>query len=195
MLIYASSSRDYFLEHGEAFICSAKRHGHDVLIDMTDDFPAFRGMFDNERIFSLFLRYLRLPDLLDRDVLMLDVDSIINKQIEKIDCDIALFFRPWIESERKRVLMTASYWTPSARPFAETVRNQIKVRNNQWFDDQLIVWKTYQEIGGQFDVAKLDEDFVCYHFDRDAPIWTCKGPSRKGHPVYLQRRRAYEAAA
>jgi hypothetical protein len=126
---------------------------------------------------------------------MLDVDSIINKPIEPIECDLALFFRPWTAKERHQILMTASYWTPRARTFAETVREKILANNNKWYDDQIIMWRTYQAIGDRFDIAKLDQNFVCYNFDREAPIWTCKGPVRKDNPVYLERKHGYEVAA
>ncbi len=64
-------------------------------------------------------------------------------------------------------------------------------RDNQWFDDQLLVLETYQEIGDQLEIATLDKNFCNYEFDREAPIWTCKGPDRKENPVYLERRAAY----
>lgn len=192
MLIYASSSRDYFLEHGEAFICSAKQHGHDVLVDHTDDFAHLRPKFRSEAMLALNLRYLRLPDLLDREVLMLDIDSIINRPIKKIDCDLALFFRPWLNTDELRILMTASYWTPKARSFAECIRQKILRNDNRWFDDQRIVWETFQQIGHFFNIAKLDRNFACYTFDREAPIWTCKGPMRKTDTSYLERRHAYQ---
>jgi hypothetical protein len=195
MLIYASSCKGYFSEHGEAFIRSAEKCGHKVKIDMAEDFPDWREKLhcDSDRTFSCWLRLLRLPEMLDQeDVLVLDIDSIINKPI-KLDCDLALFLRPWIAPWREslQVLMTASYWNKSAKPFAERVREKLLSQFNQWGDDQAAIWKIYQEMGDQFDIVKLDQDFVCYNFDRDAPIWTCKGPARKNNPSYLERRAAY----
>jgi hypothetical protein len=192
MLIYASSSTEYFLEHGEAFVRSAIKCGHEVLIDRTRDFSHLRSKFANEALLAVNLRYLRLPDLLDRNILMLDIDSIINHPIREIDCELALFFRPWIKDEFKRVLMTASYWTPKAKPFAECIRQKILRADNEWYDDQKIVWETYREIGHMFDVETLDKNFVCYNFDQESPIWTCKGPGRKTNEIYLKRKHACE---
>jgi hypothetical protein len=190
MLIYASSCKRYLLEHGGAFVRSARKCGHEVLIDQTDDFPYLRTKFDNESLFALYLRYLRLPDLLDRNILMLDIDSIINHPIKEIDCDLALFFRPWIKDETKKILMTASYWTPKARPFAEAIRQKVLKSGKQWFEDQKIVLEVHKQLGYLFNVGTLDKNFVCYDFTRESPIWTCKGPARKDHSVYLERRAA-----
>jgi hypothetical protein len=192
MLIYASSGPEYFAEHGGAFIASAKKYGHQVQVDLAADFPELRNKirFNYDKIFYAHLRYLRLPDLLTQDVLMLDIDSIINRPVEMTPCDMALFFRPWLTGGRE-VLMTASYWTPKAKPFAERIRDRLFTKQNKWGDDQIAVWKTYKELGEHFNIQTLDQNFVCYHFDREAPIWTCKGPARKDNATYLARRAAY----
>lgn len=192
MLIYASSDSGYFAEHGEAFIRSAEKCGHKVKIDMMEDFPDWREKIhcDDDRTFSCWLRLLRLPEMLDQeDVLVMDIDSIINRPI-KFECDIALFLRPWILPEREnlQVLLTASYWNKSAKPFAMRVRERLLGQFNEWGDDQIAVWRTYQEMGSRFNVLSLTQDFVCYNFDRDAPIWTCKGPARKNNKIYLDRK-------
>ena len=107
-------------------------------------------------------------------------------------CDMALFFRPWlIGSGGREVLLTASYWTAKAKPFAERVREKMLAKQNKWYDDQKIVWKTHQEMGSEFNILPLDEGFVNYHFNREAPIWTCKGPNRKDNEAYLARRAEY----
>ncbi len=193
MLIYASSSPEYFAEHGGAFISSAKKNGHEVRVDMSEDFPRSILKCQDERSFKCFVRYLNLPELLDQDsVLMMDIDSIINKPIRiEPEYDLGLYFRPWTSKEKYQVLMTASYWTPKAKPFAMRLRQRLLAQNNKWYDDQIAVWRLYQEMGEQFNVKKLTQDFVCYHFDRDAPIWTCKGPNRKNNQTYLERRAAY----
>jgi hypothetical protein len=196
MLIYASSCEKYFLEHGDAFITSAKKQGHTVKVDMTDDFPEWRKRLgsDRERIFACNLRFLRLPDLLEQDdVLVCDIDSIINQPIKFDDCDLALYLRPWIDptKERLQVLLTASYWSKRAKPFAEIVREKLLSQELRWCDDQRIVWRVYNEIGHQFKIQNLDHNFVNFNFDRDAPIWTCKGPARKTNKVYLARKSEY----
>lgn len=198
MLIYASSGSEYFSVHGEAFIASAEKHGHRVKVDLVDDFPEWKDKLHckEERTFNSMLRTMRLPEMLDDDdVLVLDIDSIINKPIEMQPCDLALFFRPWMPSEwvGMQVLMTASYWTKRSRPFAERVRQRLLSQVNKWGDDQAAVWRTFQEMGHLFAIQPLTQDFVCYHFDRDAPIWTCKGPARKSSPIYLERRAQYAA--
>lgn len=194
MLIYASSGPDYFQEHGGAFIRSAEKCGHRVKIDMADDFPEWKSKlrYKEDRTFYAMLRTMRLPEMLDQeDVLVLDIDSIINRPIEIEPCDMALFFRPWLAPETLKVLMTASYWGRASKPFAERVRERLLERVNDWGDDQTAVWQTYCEMGSQFDIRPLNQDFVCYHFDRDAPIWTCKGPARKNDITYLERRAQY----
>ena len=198
MLIYASSCPDYFAAHGEAFIASAKENGHRVKVDMVADFPEWREKLrcDSAKTFNCFLRFMRLPEMLDQeDVLVCDIDSIINQPIRFDNCDMAIFFRPWMppDWEGKQVLLTASYWNKSAKPFAERVRERLLSQVNKWMDDQATVWRTYKEMGDRFTIQNLTQDFVCFHFDREAPIWTCKGPARKSDPVYLERRAQYAA--
>lgn len=198
MLIYASSGSEYFSVHGEAFIASAEKHGHKVKVDMAEDFPEWKSKLrcTEDRTFNAMLRTMMLPEMLENDdVLVLDIDSIINKPIKLDKCDMALFFRPWMPSEwvGMQVLMTASYWTKRAKPFAESVRDKLLSQVNEWGDDQKAVWRTFQEMGHEFAVQPLTQDFVCYHFDRDAPIWTCKGPTRKSNAAYLERRAQYAA--
>jgi hypothetical protein len=86
--------------------------------------------------------------------------------------------------------MTASYWTPKARPFAEAIRQKVLKSGKQWFEDQKIVLEVHKQLGYLFNVGTLDKNFVCYDFTRESPIWTCKGPARKDHSVYLERRAA-----
>ncbi len=193
MLIYASSCQKYFAAHGEAFIASAEKCGHTVKIDMVDDFPEWRERMDfkKEKVFACDLRWMRLPDLLEKnDVLVCDIDSIINQPI-KFECDMALFFRPWIPSKEHKILLTASYWSKKSKPFAEELRRKLLAGPMQWMDDQIHCWETYNEIGHRFDIKRLSESFVNYHFDRDAPIWTCKGPARKDNETYLARKSEY----
>ena len=178
MLIYASSCPDYRAAHGEAFIKSAEKHGHRVLIDITEG-----------RVESSLLRFRKLPEMLDQDVLVLDIDSIINGPIEIPSCDLALFFRPGMPPWREElhILAGASFWTKRAKPFAESVRDKL---TDQWGSDQIALWRTFREMGDRFDIHWLDQDFMSYDF-RDAPIWTAKG-DRKSDPIYLERAHAYQ---
>lgn len=193
MLIYASSCKDYYAAHGEAFIRSAMKHGHRVKVDMADTFSKKELKCDSQRTFNCFVRFLRLPEMLEQDdVLVMDIDSIINQPII-FNCDMALFFRPWVPSHRHdlKVLLTVSYWSKASKPFAERVRERLLGQVNKWGDDQAVVWRTYLEMGDRFDIKSLDQDFANYYFDREAPIWTCKGPGRKDNEVYLARKNAY----
>ena len=165
---------------------------------MAADFPELKAKFrgSETRVFNCMLRFLRLPELLDQDdVLVCDIDSIVNQPIVMPPCDMALFFRPWLRDmdENLQVLLTASYWARSAKPFAEKIREELLSRVINWMDDQTIVWRLYNEIGDQYRIRNLTEDFVNYHFDRDAPIWTCKGPTRKNNPTYLARKNLHAA--
>jgi hypothetical protein len=106
---------------------------------------------------------------------------------------MALYFRPWIDPEKEKlqVLLTASYWSKRSKPFAEKVRERLLSEEIIWCDDQVMVWRVYNEIGHQFKIQELNQDFVCFHFNHDAPIWTCKGPARKTNKVYLARKSEY----
>lgn len=195
MLIYASSCPDYFAAHGGAFIASARKHGHTVKVGIIGDDWRDSLKYDNERTYRMLYRYMKLPELLKHDdVLMLDIDSIINAPIFfSPEYDMGLFLRPWIAPHREelKVLMTASWWTRKALPFAERVKERILNRTNICSDDQIEVWRTYEEMKHRFRILQLSEDFACYHFDRDAPVWTCKGPARKDNPVYLEKKALY----
>lgn len=178
MLIYASSCPDYFAEHGEAFVNSAQKHGHQVKVDITEG-----------RVESSLLRFKKLPDMLDDDVLVLDIDSIINEPIKIPKCDMALFFRPGMPPWREElhILAGASFWTKRAKPFAEGVRDRL---TDRWGSDQIALWRTFQEMPFRFDIHKLDQNFMSYDFRSNAAIWTAKGP-RKSDKTYTARREIY----
>lgn len=192
MLIYASSCPVYYAAHGEAFVRSAAKHGYQVKVDISDgpnDYAVPKWK-------AAALRFLNLPELLDTNerVLVLDIDSIITGEIPvQDDWDMALFFRPWIPEENKKLLLAASYWTPRAKPFAEHMRAQYH-KKSKWLSEQTYAWRTYQAIGDQFNIGRLDQNFVSYDFRHNAAIWTAKGPSRKHDPRYLERRAEYVAA-
>lgn len=188
MLIYASSCPDYFAVHGEAFVRSAEKQGYQVKVDLVE-----RNDYDDARVYAAALRFLRLPELLDEHfrVLVLDIDSIVNRIAPvSSEWDMALFLRPWLTSEEKKVMLSASYWTARAKPFAEHLRNQFSTQS-KWGADQRYAFRTFKAMGDKFNIGKLDQDFISYDFRDDAPIWTAKGPARKDNPKYLERRAAY----
>ncbi len=198
-LIYATADRVYYDQNAEAFVNSAEKHGMEVKIDLVgNQFEDLRKKLNptEPRVFYCFLRFLLLPELLDKheNILVIDIDSVFNSKIE-IDekYDMGLFFRDWVHEEDKKILCGASYFTQRARSFAERVRDKLLCGKNEWYDDQLAFWKTYQEIGQNFNIMKMDHRFLNYNFESNAPIWTAKGKHRKQNPRYLARKRIYEA--
>ena len=139
MLIYASACPVYYAAHGEAFVRSAARHGYQVKVDISDgpnDYAVPKWK-------AAALRFLNLPELLDTNerIVVLDIDSIVMGEIPvQDDWDMALFFRPWIPEENKKLLLAASYWTPRAKPFAEHMRAQYH-KKSKWLSEQTYAYR------------------------------------------------------
>jgi hypothetical protein len=196
-LVYTTCDRGYFDAHGETFRRSAEAHGHQVRVDIVEDTDPDFYLFEEPRTFYCFARWLRLPALLKEHpaVLMVDIDSIFNAPAEVPEnYDIGLFLRPWLSPLALKVLCAASYWTDRALQFAETVKENILHRGfTAWGNDQYLVWQHYFNTLGQYQVLELNDNFLNYNFNKEAVIWTAKGPSRKSNAIYLERRARYAA--
>jgi hypothetical protein len=193
-VIYATCSPEYFAAHGAAFRKSAERHGNQCRIDVIEDgsYPEISKRYVQRHTFYASMRWFLLSELLDQQpwVLVCDIDSIFNGKIEvPEEFDIGLFFRPHLPAERK-VMCSASYWTTAAKPFVKRLCERLET-NLEWGCDQEEIWKQTLEDAGKYRVLGLGRDFVSYHFDPDALIWTSKGPVRKSDPVYLERKALY----
>ncbi len=185
-LLFSACDQGYFEKYGRALKKSAEAHGMECIVHSSGEYSeGEQGRADHS-----VLRYLLLPDLLDRhpSVLVLDTDSIINDKIEMPDdIDLGLFLRDTADI-RKKVLGLAVYITDRAKPFACELRDCLSGRV-AWYDDQIALWKLYQKYHDQYAVMLLGADFINWDC-LPAPIWSGKGETKFRNP-YLKRMKRY----
>lgn len=167
-------------------------------------FPGFLDVdiVDMKAYYASF-RFLALPKLLqetDEDVLVLDIDSVINRKLPDIEEDVGIYLREnntiganEYEVNGMKVAAGALYVKRKAFDFANDIAQNIKDNPVRWFNDQHAIYKSYKKYRNDFtyfDFANtnwLDWTFV----NPDAYVITGKG-NRKDSPVYLDIKKQYE---
>lgn len=180
--IFAACDKAYYKLFAKQFIESAEAQGHTVQVLQNGEWSAGR------RAHHAAMRFRVLPLLLLNHpaVLVLDVDSIIREPIEiEPEYDLGVFPRLDKEDEAKRIMGGIVYCTDRALEFALQVAHRIDVSEDlQWGDDQLALWRTYQDLKDRFRIKK----FTTRTFDWENPkrprIYTAKG-MRKIKPEFL----------
>lgn len=196
-LVYTVCDQSYYDEHAAAFRKSAEKAGHEVRIDLvTGDMRiAYEAKLNLEEPRCLYsvLRYLLLPEVLAKhgNVLVMDIDSVFNTPADfHTEIDMALYFRPWAGPEYLKVLLSAAYFSKGAIPFVEAVAARLARERVTWCCEQLVVWEQYLADRSRYKVQQLDDNFINYEFNKQAPIWTAKG-DRKQNAAYLERRASF----
>ncbi len=156
-----------------------------------------------ERAFYACVRFLMLDDVVrqeyeinNRNVMVLDIDSIINKKIEISDeYDLGVFLRhnevQGTEYEKQGMKIAAGmlYVTPRASEFIETLRTIIAANEIRWFCDQIALFRAYNGNKDMLNVLNFDKQSLDWEFEEDTKIWTGKGKRKTDDPIYTAKKK------
>lgn len=178
--IYSVCDTGYRDTYADAFLSSARAHGHRAEVFCTGK-PAPKLA---DKVHLCAWRFQMLPALLCRHsaVLMLDIDSVIQRPLDIEDeYDLGIFLRPDKAKEKFKTLCSILYCTYRAIDFAEEVAKggSTSWRGLGWCDDQAVVWRAYDKLGHRYNVKRFDEDFISWR-DESARIFTGKGVVKAG---------------
>lgn len=152
-----------------------------------------KALFASIRFMLLYDVLLAENDLNGNSVLVLDIDSVINKKVripKRFDAGIFLRENENLgsnEYERMgmKVAAGALYVTMKALPFVEKLSLRLMKTQKRWFCDQIVLYMLYKEFEDSLLFMNFDENFLDWKFvNKTAIIYTGKGP-RKGSKEYL----------
>ena len=175
--VYSVCDTGYRDLYAEAFVNSARAHGHDVEIFCTG--KKAESLADKVRLCAW--RFELLPQLLRTygAVLMLDIDSVVQRPLNIADeYDLGIFLRPEQSKDRFKTLCSVFYCTDRAMDFAEEIITG-GTHSVLWCDDQGVVWRAYEKLGHRYKVKRFDEGFISWR-DASVPIFTGKGMAKTG---------------
>lgn len=154
------------------------------------------------RSFYASYRFLRLPYILEKykeDVLILDIDSVVLKQLPVLDVDLGFYLRlnndvGSNEYEKMGMKIAAGilFVSKNQKEFTEDLKSAILKRQILWFVDQhalLEVYEKYKSSRNIFDFANTP--WLDWNFIDDTYIWTAKGESRKSDPTYINKKKDF----
>lgn len=153
-----------------------------------------RALFASVRFMFLYDVLVGEDELNGNSVLVLDIDSVVNKKVKipkKIDIGIFLRENQNIGSNEyekmgMKVAAGALYVTIKALPFIEKFSSRLIKSQKRWFCDQFILYLLYKENENSYTYMYLDNNFLDWEFkNKNAIIYTGKGP-RKNSPEYLK---------
>ena len=136
------------------------------------------------------------------DFLVVDVDCYLMKHIEPPDADAALFLREPIpgtvgwEKEGTCVAAGAVYYKNPE--FAQLVADKISAIRDEkglmWFLDQKALNEAYLELKDKLKFHIFDSSFMDWEFIEGTTIWTGKGPRKTDNPIYVAKKKEFEAS-
>ncbi len=153
-----------------------------------------RALFASIRFMMLYDVLLRENDHRNNSILVLDIDSVINKKIKIArKYDLGLFLREGenlgqndYERMGMKVAAGALYVTIRALPFVEKFSEALIKTQKRWFCDQFILYLLYKENKNNFNILNFDNQFLDWEFkNKNAIIYTAKG-ARKEDKAYLK---------
>jgi hypothetical protein len=156
----------------------------------------------NEKAFYASVRFLLLPYLIStgNSYIILDIDSIVNKQIVIPDeYDYGLFLREdntaggsAYEQTGMKVAAGSVYITPRAQEFAVKVTQILRASPIQWFCDQVALYGAYKQVKDTLKLCPFDGDFLDWEFKPGTVVWTGKGPRKFENQTYLTAKQQAE---
>lgn len=149
------------------------------------------------------IRFIILNDILFKEyemfgnsVLVLDIDSVINRKIKiSKKINLGLFLRedqnlgstPY-EKMGMKVAAGAVYVTIEALEFTKEISEQLIEIPKKWFCDQLVIYATYTKYKDSFNFINFDNTFLDWDFkNKKAFVFTGKG-ERKNTDEYKKLR-------
>jgi len=151
---------------------------------------------DKEQARTLYacIRFLILPQILRtaKKVMTLDIDCMVMQPFDYPEKPVGYFPREPIgvnewENEGTKVAAGAVYLTEGALQVADAIHNAIKDVPLQWFADQIVLNKVFQQVP-EDAVVKFDGQFMDWEFKEGTTIWTGKGARKHDNPTYVSKK-------
>lgn len=126
-------------------------------------------------------------------IIYADVDSIFRRSIsiDKIistTADIKIHFRDQNKSNDNRFKIAAGVIfiknSINAKKFVRTWAENIKSRKLDWFADQIMFYKTYEQLNTSVKIEHLSNEFIDWEFKKNSVIWAGKGKRKKYNLIY-----------
>jgi len=153
-----------------------------------------RALFASIRFMLLYDVLIKENDLTGNSILVLDIDSVINKKIRIAKkYHLGLFLRETenlgqndYERMGMKVAAGAVYVTMRALPFVEKFSETLIKTQKRWFCDQFILYVLYKENKNNYNILNFDNTFLDWEFKNPkAFVYTGKG-ARKEDKAYLK---------
>lgn len=126
-------------------------------------------------------------------IIYADVDSIFRSPISKdkiisATSDIKIHFRDQNKTNDDRFNIAAGIIfirnSPNAKRFIEAWSENLKPRKLEWFADQILFYKTYEQHKSKINIEHLSNDFIDWEFKKNSVIWAGKGTRKKYNFIY-----------
>lgn len=157
---------------------------------------------DHRRTIYACDRFVTVSDLIystNEEYLVVDVDCLIMKHIDPIDCDVCLFKReslPGTEGWEKfgtQVAAGAVYYKPSAMDFIDYVSTEIQKGPFNWFLDQVCIAKAHEKFRDTYKFKYFDTTFLDWEFLPETTIWTGKGDRKHFNKTYVSKKEYFKS--
>jgi len=171
-----------------------------VITSSYDTLPITQYTDDQKRCFYACNRFLVAPEIVKGDVLILDVDSLINRRIDNIREDIGLYFRtgavihtgvPHWGKKAKLVMAGSVYCKFKYLDFIKDVKDFIEKNKMIWHVDQVALWFAFKNRKDPIKCKRFDNNLLDWHFKEKTSIWSGKNKSKDSNKVYLTKYREY----
>lgn len=126
-------------------------------------------------------------------IIYADVDSIFRSSISKdkilsTTSDIKIHFRDQNKTNDDRFNVAGGVIfiknSTNAKKFIGTWAENLKSRKLEWFADQILFYKTYEQLKTNVNVEHLSNDFIDWEFNKNSSIWSGKGTRKKYNFIY-----------
>ena len=219
--IFASCDHVYLKDHGKGFVAScalAKNNLHlHVTNPNTDTFKfldylksGYKMLYADgnvttsydtmdiskyntkqRRTFYACNRFIVASQVIKCDVLILDIDCLIMKHVDNLECDIGLFLREdRVEKEWKglagKTAAGALYCSRLNLDFLEHAKDFILNNKLDWYIDQVALYKSYLNFPDK-KYTFFDGKFMDWNFKTDSIIWTGKGDRKRLNVTYTKK--------
>jgi hypothetical protein len=226
--IFASCDNVYLKDHGKGFVTScalAKNNVHLHITNPTEDTIKYLEYLKNgyqtlndqnlfttsydtidvstyttkqRKTFYACNRFIVAADVIKCDVLILDIDCLVMKHVDNLECDVGLFLREdRVEKEWKglagKTAAGAVYCSIANLDFLNYVKEFIQSNKLDWYIDQVALYKSYLNFPDK-NYIKFDNKFMDWTFKPDSIIWTGKGDRKRLNAIYTKKHNDFKRA-
>lgn len=153
---------------------------------------------------SRFIKLHRLLGLAKRDIIALDIDSIVLGDITRLqfemhltENDIAIKTRFHEDNVKAKFLAGTIYarHTKITKKFllnfSKRIEEEIQKHRLDWFMDQVTLYETYLFLRREISLYHLPKKYLDWDFNRSAIIWTGKGDRKHTSWRYQAKQAEY----